>query len=393
MPGIYLHIPFCVRKCNYCDFYSEALYPGLKSEANLNMIDSPGFFKDFPDFLCKEINLFVSNNDIDKSIDSIFFGGGTPSLLNPSQVEQIVEKLYKKFDIASDVEISLECNPGTLTYRKLKDYKNSGINRLSIGSQSFLESELRFLQRIHSPEEITKAYEYAREAGFDNVSIDLIFALPKQTKENLDFSLAKTLELRPEHVSAYSLIYEPGTPLFRDLKNNKITPLGDDTVADLYLFVIERLSAAGYKQYEVSNFAVEDKFKCRHNLNYWHAGEYFAFGPSAHGYFNNVRYWNYRSINKYYESLNDNVPPVEAKEKLSGHDRLNEYIMLGLRAEGIDVRVLAEKFDFNLFSRAGDFISELIENGFMVENGSKLSMTAKGYSVCDEIILKIIEKI
>ncbi len=393
MAGIYLHIPFCVNKCNYCDFYSLALFPRREREADIDVSGSPEIFKKFPDYLCKEIDVFSREYDTGDKIDSIFFGGGTPSLLGPQKVEQILNKLREKFNIAADAEITFESNPGTLNQEKLSDYKSLGINRLSIGAQSFVGSELRFLERIHSPREIINAFEFSHNAGFDNIGIDLIFAIPGQTEETLAYTIKETIKLQPEHISAYSLIYEPGTELYRDYISDKIKAKSEDEAADLYHYIIQTLDEAGYKQYEVSNYALADKYKCRHNLNYWQRGEYYAFGPSAHGYTAGERYWNFRNLAKYYELLDNDLLPVEGKEKLTARDRLNEYILLGLRAEGIDLRTLSVEFDVDLIARAGDFISELIGTGFMIKKGTKLKMTAKGYSLCDEIILKIIEKI
>jgi oxygen-independent coproporphyrinogen-3 oxidase len=347
----------------------------------------------FSDFLSREMKLFVALHKDLPEINTIFIGGGTPSLLVPAKLSEIIEIIRSNFKIVPNAEITLESNPGKISFQKLKSYREAGVNRISIGAQSFVESELMFLERIHNPKQIETAFADARNAGFDNINIDLMFSVPSQTKETLAYSLFQAIKLKPEHISSYSLIYEPGTPLFDDWQSGKVKKLSDDEDAELFDFTINFLRNAGYIQYEVSNYALNEKYKCKHNLNYWNGGEYLAFGPSAHAYFNNHRFWNYRSLSCYYELLNSDKLPVEGSEYISTTDKLNEIIMLGLRAEGLNLDDLKNMFSFDLFSRANEYIEQMIDTGFLNYDGKILSSTAAGYKVCDEIILKIISLI
>lgn len=340
--------------------------------------------------LCEEIELRAHKLSGKYDINTLFFGGGTPSLLSSSQMELIIEKLNNHFDI--DAEITVECNPGTISYDKLMNYRTLGINRLSFGVQSFVEAELIFLQRIHSVQQITNAVDTARKAGFDNINLDLMFSVPGQTKDSISYSIDKALELSPEHISAYSLIYEENTPLYNDYLSGKIKKYSDDKDAEFYAFVIDRLSSAGFVHYEVSNFACNEQHKCRHNLIYWSGNEYIAFGPSAQGYLNNVRYKNYSVLSKYNEMISDMKLPVEEYEELDRDKKLLEHIMLGLRAEGINLQSLIKDFQINFLDLFAEEIADWQLNDLINLTDSKLSMTSKGYAVCDEIILKIISK-
>ncbi len=393
MAGIYIHIPFCERKCRYCDFYSEEFSGINRRKQNIDLLINPNSLSVFSDFLSREIALFTATHKELPLITSIFFGGGTPSLLPSGQLSSIIKLLHSQFNITDDAEISLEANPGTLSSAKLKSYRAAGVNRLSIGAQSFVASELNFLERIHNPRQIEEAFSNARNAGFDNISLDLMFSVPGQSKDTLAFSLERTFELYPEHISSYSLIYEPETPLYNDLQNGKFRKLNEEEDAELYEYTMDTLRQAGYIQYEVSNYALSDKYKCRHNLNYWSGGEYLAFGPSAHSYLRGRRAWNERDLNRYYESLKNGKLPIEDSELLSKLDKLNEIIMLGLRAEGLILSDLKSEFSLDLFSVAGTYIQQMIDDDFLIYDGKTLAATSKGYRVCDEIILNIISAI
>lgn len=342
--------------------------------------------------LCNEIELRSQSLANKYHISTIFFGGGTPSLLSSSQMALIIEKLYKFFDIDANVEFTIECNPGTVSYDKLCNYRSLGINRLSFGVQSFVESELAFLQRIHTVDEVTYAIEKSRKAGFDNINLDLMFSVPGQTKQSLLYSIDKALELNPEHISAYSLIYEPSTPLYKDFLSGKIKKIADDEDAELYDIVIDKLSSAGFLHYEVSNFARSVAYKCKHNLIYWASNEYIAFGPSAQGYLNNIRYKNYSVLNIYNDMITKGILPVEEYDELDKEKKLVEYIMLGLRAEGINLKYLEMDFEINFLEKYAVDLADWKEQGLIELTDSWLSMTSKGYAVCDEIILSIISK-
>jgi oxygen-independent coproporphyrinogen-3 oxidase len=389
MAGIYIHVPFCVKKCHYCDFYSEELHSNLKTNS---LRETPLAISVFVDNLIKEIELTNQKLDREIEIETIFFGGGTPSLLNSEQLNKIVNQIHKSFHIKEKAEFTLECNPGTTTKEKIRSFINLGVNRISFGVQSFIDKELEFLQRIHSPEEAERSIIDAREAGLNNISLDLMFSIPGQTIESLDFSLNKAITLQPEHISSYSLIYEPGTPLYQDMMQKKIKIINDEDDASFYDYTIDLLSKAGYEQYEVSNFAKEKKY-CHHNLNYWSGGDYLAFGPSAHGFMDNVRYWNHRSIQIYNSELKMNELPIENSEVLTDSEYFSEIIFLGLRANGVSLAFVNARFGIDLILSAKEMIKDYINEGLLILMDDKLRMTVKGYPLCDEIILNILNQI
>jgi oxygen-independent coproporphyrinogen III oxidase len=296
MSGIYIHIPFCERKCIYCDFYSVE---------NLNLIDR------FTESLLKEIEIFSIEADFfnDSIFDTIYFGGGTPSLLEPAQIEKILNKLSQSFKISSNPEITLETNPGTVDKRRLLEFKNLGVNRISFGVQSFFDDDLKFLGRIHTGEDAFRCINDSFEVGFENVSIDLIFGLPGQTVEKWLENLKFAVSLNVPHISAYNLIVERGTPLHELVSLGKVEIPEDEIQAQLYERTIDFLENAGYVHYEVSNYAFEG-FECRHNLKYWQYENYIGFGPSAHSFWINKRWWNFANLNKYINALDLGKIPV-----------------------------------------------------------------------------------
>lgn len=372
MAGYYLHIPFCEKKCSYCDFYS---------------IESTPLMERFVTTLLREIEL-RADHDVG-TITSVFFGGGTPSLLLPSQLDMIVRALRSQRVIAADAEWTMECNPGTVSLDKLRAYRDIGINRLSFGVQSFHPAELAFLERIHTPDDAVQAMELARAAGFTNVNMDLMFALPVQTLASLDASITRLLELAPDHVSAYSLIYEHGTPLYAQLQKGLVTPLDEEVDAEMYAMVMQRLHDAGYLHYEVSNFAQPGKH-CEHNLLYWHAEQYVAVGPSAHGYVNNVRYWNSRSLSAWTQSVNADLLPEANRESLGTTERMFERAFLGLRADGLRLAAFHTDFGIDVLQALGSDGRMWIDEGLMTLQDNVLQCTQAGYQVCDEITLRTI---
>ncbi len=377
MTGIYLHIPFCVRKCFYCDFYSETNLAGLNS---------------FTELICREIKIRSDAFPEKKEIDTVFFGGGTPSLLSEANLGKIFESLHKAFTIKMDAEITLECNPGTAIKERLIQYRNLGVNRLSIGVQSFVDDELKFLQRIHDSSEAIETFHNAREAGFKNISLDLIFAIPMQTMDSLKYSIDKAIRLAPENISYYSLIYEPDTPLYKEYLFGIIRKIDEEVDANQYELIIDSLKKAGYGQYEVSNFAKPGK-ECLHNLIYWHGHEYFGFGPSAHGYLDNVRYWNVKNFRKYYNHLKINTLPGTGSETLTAKNRFEEQIYLGLRADGIDLDRLQNDFGGNTKEKLETELKQFIEEGLVTSKKSKYSLTKRGYMVCDYLAIKLLKNI
>ena len=391
MLGYYLHIPFCDKKCTYCDFYS---------------IESKGLMERFVGSLCNEISLRGMGNgewgmsEVNQTpgtrhqapISSIFFGGGTPSLLSPDQLRTILEAVRSTVTLADDCEITMECNPGTITLENLIGYREAGINRLSFGVQSFVEEELRFLTRIHSADEADDAMRLAREAGFNNVNMDLMFALPPQTMESLSYNIDRMLALDPDHISAYSLVYEPGTPLHAQKLKGAVQPHPEELDADMYTMVMERLGAAGYEQYEVSNFAKPGR-RCRHNLTYWHGEDYIAVGPSAHGLVDGLRYWNHRSLTAWTEKVEAGELPHANTETLGTDERLTELAFLTLRADGMPIDQFTKEFGIDLRSALQPDLGYWMDDGMVIEDNGRLRLTPKGYQVCDLITVKVEERL
>lgn len=373
MYGLYLHVPFCEKKCSYCDFYS---------------IESMTHIERFTDVLLQEIALRKPQYD-GTSVTSVFFGGGTPSLLTPEAIARINTALRSAFDISDNAEWTMECNPGTVTLERLVAYRSAGINRLSFGVQSFTASELEFLDRIHDAHQAEQAMALARSAGFDNVNMDLMFAVPGQTIETLTHNLERMIALQPDHVSAYSLIYEQGTPLYTKLKKGLVQPLPEETDVEMYKLVIETLRAAGYEQYEVSNFAKPSR-QCQHNLTYWHAEQYLSFGPSAHGFIGNTRYWNKRSLTAWMDDVSRSILPEANREELTEQDLLSEFLFLHLRADGIPLDTVLQRFGIDLRKTLQPNLTYWIEEGFIEDTNNVLLLTAEGYRVCDELTVKIL---
>ena len=376
MASIYIHIPFCEHKCIYCDFYSIA--PTESGESYTSKVDG------FLTALETEIHLRAQDARFHESIETIFFGGGTPSLLRPSEIEKILNLLASQFSIQPNAEITLETNPGTVDKQKLKEFHSTGINRISMGIQSFFDDDLKFLTRIHTAAQAKQCVRDAFVAGFTNVSFDLIFSLPGQSLKRWKSNLEQAIHLQPTHISCYNLIIEPETPLFNMVQSKQVTPLDAESDADLYEVTIEFLTSHGFEQYEVSNFA-RQKFKCRHNINYWNHSNYLSFGPSAHSYWTNERWWNISNIASYMEQLNKGTLPLAGGEHLSEAKLMEEAIFLGLRSEGIDFEQFHRRFGRNLSQENSSLISDLIQQERARVDNGRLRLTAKGYLVCDEI--------
>jgi len=381
--SLYLHIPFCEHKCIYCDFYS--ISPRESADRN------EGLIRRFLDALKGEISLRSRDERFKASYETVFFGGGTPSLLSPSAIDGILDALAGSFSIERDAEITLETNPGTVDPQKLKAFRAVGVNRLSLGVQSFYDDDLQFLSRIHSSRQAKESIREAHQAGFQNVSIDLIFALPSQTRDRWESNLRQAVELNPTHLSCYSLILEPNTPLLRMVESGQVTLLSVEQDAELYEHTIHFLGTQGYEQYEVSNFA-KPGFKSRHNSNYWNHTNYLGFGPSAHSFWSTAqsgglpkRWWNLADVTGYAERLERGNLPVAGEEELTTERLIEEEVLLGLRSEGVDAAGFPRKFGRDLIAEHGPKIDALISNGMAIVKDGRIRLTAKGYLVCDEI--------
>ncbi len=372
--SLYIHIPFCEHKCIYCDFYSIITFENEQ---------------EFIKSLKSEID-FYSENDFNKTqFSTIFFGGGTPSILKPNQIEEILNHLFKKFNFSNNLEITLETNPGTVDEKKLKSFKLAGINRISIGIQSFDENDLKFLTRIHDKKTAINTVESAFSAGFENLSIDLIFNLPNQTKEKWKSNLQIAVELPITHISTYSLILERGTILNKMVLDGKVKIQDEDYDADLYLFTIDYLTSRGFYQYEVSNFA-KTGFECRHNLAYWTHTNYLGLGPSAHSFFENRRWWNYSSLKRYINEIHINKHAQMSQEVLSEFELQSEFIMLALRSKGLNLQELTEKFGNHWLEQSQIKLNQYIQAGYVIQKENYLSLTSSGYAVCDEILKNLL---
>lgn len=372
--ALYIHIPFCDHKCIYCDFYS--------------IITTDNFIP-FLNSLKKEIDHYAGIYSTDRNYISIYFGGGTPSLMEPSYVSEIINYLHKKFQIESDAEITLETNPGTVDKHKLKEFLDAGINRISIGIQSFHNDELRFLTRIHDSETAINTVLNAKDTGFENVSLDLIFNLPGQTKEKWAENLRKAVSLPITHLSAYSLILERGTILNKMVLDKKVILQDDDYDADLYEYTIDFLEDKNFLQYEVSNFCLPG-YECIHNNAYWNYTDYLSFGTSAHSFMDGKRWWNFSSLKRYIDEIRINHKAAAAFEIVAREKQLNEYVMLALRSSGLNLASLREKFDGHWINEKKEFLEQLKNNNLLNIEDGLVRLTKKGYALCDEILAKLL---
>jgi oxygen-independent coproporphyrinogen-3 oxidase len=375
MPGLYFHIPFCDHKCIYCDFYS--LPPSGDAREDFSRV------RRFLGHLSLEIDL-GANALAGRSVDSIFFGGGTPSLLAPGDLGRILEHAHSCFSVQADAEVTLESNPGTVDADALKAFRQSGVNRLSIGVQSFHDDDLRFLTRIHSAAEAEQAFEGARAAGFTNINLDLIFGIPGQTPEQWARTLDNAVRLAPEHLSCYSLTVEPNTALATLVAARHVVPVSTELDAELYEQTARVLAPCGYEQYEVSNFA-RPGYHCRHNLTYWTHGEYLGFGPSAHSFVGGRRWWNARSLGAYTDALEHRRSPVAGEESPSPDQLMIEELFLGLRSTGIDLRGFCGRHRALVPRGFDERLEELIRRDLASTDGERIRLTTKGYVICDEL--------
>lgn len=375
LPGVYVHVPFCRTKCTYCAFVSgdfdESLaaryLPALESE-----IGTVGAASGRP------------------RVDSVFFGGGTPSLLPAHELVRMLDAVRNAFDVADDAEITVEMNPGTLTAAKLDAYRAAGVNRASVGVQSFDDAELASIGRVHDAGDARAAVALLREAGFDNVSLDLIAGLPLQRIETWRANLASALELAPDHLSLYMLELHPGTKLARDVDDGRVVRPDDDLAAAMYDEMIETLTGAGFVHYEISNFARAtpdggDR-RSRHNEKYWLDADYFGFGVSAHGYVGGERRANVRSIAGYAEAIEATGDATCERTRLDARDRAGEAAFLGLRrTAGIDLDAFDSRYGINLTQAFADGLDPLIDAGLVDVRDGRLTLTRSGLLLSNEV--------
>lgn len=376
--GLYIHIPFCSKKCGYCDFTSFA--------GNGDQID------DYLSYLEKEFSLYRSSGSIE-DIETIFIGGGTPSILSLSQLERLLSIVRENVDLSKIIEYTIESNPGSLTRDKLELMRAAGLNRLSIGLQASQDHLLRFLERIHTYDDFLESYRLARLVGFENINIDLMFAFQGQTLEDWKETLERVVYLDPDHISAYSLIIEEGTRFFKMYEEGSLTDYDEDAYIDMYRYTIDYLAEKGYNQYEISNFAKEGK-ECRHNLIYWDDKEYYGIGLGASGYLDGSRYTNYKYFPAYYQSLDVGMRPLAFEETISLEEKLNEYLILGLRKiMGISRAKYLErlkKIDQDKYKENLEIIENYINSGHIILEGDHIKLSQLGLEISDTISLDLL---
>jgi oxygen-independent coproporphyrinogen-3 oxidase len=338
----------------------------------------------FCEALATELELYRECGGTEK-VETIFFGGGTPSLLPVGKMEEILLHLAAVFVIEPNAEITIEANPGTLNAEKLAAYRSMGINRLSLGVQSFHDDELKFLTRIHDAGEAIRSVRQAQRAGFDNINIDLIFALPSQTPARWQDTVRQTIELGPEHISAYNLIVEQGTPLARMVNARTVDLLHSAQEADMYLWTMETLRQAGYEHYEVSNYALPGRL-CRHNMNYWNHTNYLGFGPSAHSFWNRRRWWNIANLRTYLDSLAQRTLPIAGEEVLTEEQIADEMLMLSLRTGTLQLPAIRRNGSEAEYSRVTGLVQQWESEGLLVREEEAIRLTDRGYLFCDEMV-------
>ena len=370
--GIYIHIPFCRVRCGYCDFCVIT---------NLNIKEK------YVNNLIQEIELRKEEFG-ETTFDTVFLGGGTPSLLSEKELSDIFNSLYKYYKIKSSSEITLEANPEDVyeSPNLLQTYKQLGVNRISYGVQSFIEKELNFLNRIHTIKQISPVIENTKNF-IDNISIDLIYSTPNQTEKELLYNLNQTIALDIKHLSAYTLIPEKDTKLYSGFLANKINFNDKSLESDLYIMLSNFLEENGFIQYEVSNYAKENS-RSKHNLKYWQYFYYLSFGVSAHSFMNGYRWKNTSNIIQYNKLLRQNIIPEIEKTKLSIEEMNTEFIMLGLRSTGVNLQNYNNIFKSNFETKYEKPIKELINFNFAYFNDDYFRLTKKGYCITDEIIAK-----
>lgn len=368
MAGIYIHIPYCKHKCNYCNFYSLASVK-YRNELLPAMVREMELQRDYPD---------------GETISTIYFGGGTPSLLTAKEIDFLFSGIYKNFNIDRDAEITLEANPDDLRAAKLYELKKAGINRLSIGVQSFLDEDLKFLERKHTGNQARNCIRRAQDAGFSNLSIDLIYGIPTLDSTGWESNLLDAIESGVPHISAYALTVEEKTPMALRIKQGKIPDIDDEKQLKHFNLLISLLNAYGYEHYEISNFCLPGLYS-KHNTAYWQGKKYLGIGPSAHSYNSSSRQWNVAGLGQYVQSLQKGEIPYE-REMLTRSQRFNEYMMTSLRTMwGCDLEVIEKNFGTEWLQQALSDAQKYIREGYLIRKNNVLLLTSKGLFHADGI--------
>ena len=373
--GIYLHIPYCLHKCGYCDFNS---HPENREEASK-----------YVDALLQELKAY-SRSLRDYSIPTLYMGGGTPTLLPPSQLKRILLTVFQNFDLTPDCEITIEANPATIKLQTLREIRSAGYNRISIGVQSFDEKELRLLERVHSVEEIHSTVQRARSANFENLSMDLMFALPGQTNEKWQSHLKHAIAKNPDHLSTYNLTIEPATAFNKLHEKGKLHLPNEDVQFEMYETAIKTLEGAGYQQYEISNFSKPGR-ESKHNINYWNNGEYIGVGAGASSYLKGERFKNTPLPGSYIREIRAKENAVETRERLEPMHAMGETLMLGLRLlKGISIDVFENRFQVSFQKVYGKVLDSLVQQELITFNQNRIALSRKGLFLADSVILKFL---
>jgi oxygen-independent coproporphyrinogen III oxidase len=368
MLGLYLHIPFCSSICNYCNFNRGLFDAALKAR--------------YVDALEQEV-LRAGRGE---AVDTIYFGGGTPSLLEPSEIGALIESCRAVFDVAPDAEVTLETNPETASTARLAGFREAGVNRLSFGVQSFQDSELVRLGRVHSSARAKDAVAEARAAGFDNVSLDLMMWLPGQSVEDWTRNVRALMDVRPEHVSFYLLELYPNAPLKEEMARAGWSLAPDEDAASMYLTGLDILDAAGYRQYEISNACVANR-ESRHNMKYWTDEEWHGFGCGAHSTRHGVRWQNVSGTTDYIARLDAHASPIAERRRLTGEERLEGAMFTGLRlSRGIDLESVGRRYGVDVWARFGDGLTPFVEHGLLRRDGSRIWLSREGMLVANEVM-------
>ena len=370
--SVYIHIPFCATKCYYCAFNTYTLH---KEQA-----------KTYLAALRTEIALYASETD---PLQTIFIGGGTPSILSAPALRQLFTDIYQHFEITQDAEITVECNPGTVDTEKLRVMRDNGVNRLSFGLQAMQDEILKQLGRIHTVAEFRQSYDLARKGGFENINIDLIFALPDQMMDAWRDTLNEVISLAPDHISAYNLVMEETTPFYEWWQAGELHLPSEDTEADMFQYTIETLTAHGYTHYEICNFAKPNR-EARHNLVYWNNRPCIGLGAGASGYVNGVRYSNIRGIVPYIDKLTERNKPIADTERLTGDAEKAETLMLALRKrEGISLETYRNRFGEEIEAAFGSILKKWMDLGLLERTATHLCLTPRGLFLANEVFVEL----
>ena len=369
MAGIYIHIPFCKRRCIYCDFFSTT-----QSEKKADYVHA----------LVRELEMrkdYVGNEEI----ETIYLGGGTPSQLSQEELEEIFTYIYKVYKVTPDAEVTLEANPDDLTPEYVSMLRTLPINRISMGIQTFQEETLKLLHRRHTAQQAIEAFKRCREAGFQNISIDLMYGLPGETLETWEQDLQQAIDLHPEHISAYHLIYEEGTALWNLREQNKVEEAEEELSLTLFKTLIERLTKAGYQHYEISNFCLPG-LHSRHNSSYWTGKKYLGCGPSAHSFNGTSRQWNVSSLEQYLKGIHTSQPDFEIEE-LDLYTRYNDFVITSIRTcWGMPLSQLRTNYGETLYNYCLRMAKPHIQQGVLEIKGDTLKLTSKGIFISDGIM-------